>query len=167
MASRAKTWLWIVLGFFALCVLSLVVLAGAGFYFVSNHIAMRSMTSADALRTLDTARAQFKTDAPLIEVTPDERAHAVRPIADLPTSSVRPSNLYVLAWDPEKDRLARIALPFWMLRFGHRKIELADGAQDFSFDQLNLNVADLERIGPALLVDFRGTTGQRVLVWTQ
>src|SRR5581483_2552582 len=111
----------IVLSLFAICVISLVALAGAGLYFVSHHIAMRSMSSVEALRTLDAARAALKTDRPLIEIDPDEHAHLVKPIGDLPASSVKPADLHVLAWDPERDRLARVTLPLWMLRFGHRK----------------------------------------------
>ena len=46
------------------------------------------------------------------------------------------------------------------------KIRLGTGG-DLQFEQLKLTAEELERYGPSLLLDHRGGTGQRVLVWTQ
>lgn len=165
--ATAKTWLWILVAFLGLCVLGLVLLAGAGFYFVSQHIALQTTTGAEAVRTFESARAPFKTEQPIVEIDPLERAHLHRQLADLPTSPVKPTGLYVLAWDPDDGRLARIVLPFWVMRLGRQKIDFLNDAHDFNFDRLNLDVAELERIGPALLVDYRTPSGERVLIWTQ
>ena len=150
--AKARTWLWIFVALFGICVLSLCLVAGAGFYFVSKHIAMSKTTSAEALRRFDSERARFKADQPVIDIDNWERPREQRPISALPTSNVKPTDLYVLAWNPDDGRLARIALPFWMLRFGKQKMELLKD-EDFSFDRLNLDVKELERIGPALLVE--------------
>jgi hypothetical protein len=40
-------------------------------------------------------------------------------------------------------------------------------ANGFDFQRLNLDVDELERIGPALVFDFRNQDGVRVLLWTQ
>jgi hypothetical protein len=160
----AKTWVWVLLTIFGICVLALVATAGAGLYFVSHHIATTKATSSDAFRTFDTARSRFQTAPPLIEVDPLERAHEVRAISALPTSSVKPASICVLAWNPEDGRLARVTLPFWLLRFGKRRLDFID---EFDLDRLNLDVGELERIGPALILDYRTPTGERVLVWTQ
>ena len=128
---------------------------------------MQHTTSANALRSFDTARATFKTAEPIIEIDALERPHQHRPLTEMPTASVKPTNLYVLAWDPDDGRLARIALPFWVLRLGRQKIDLLNDAEDFNFERLNVDVAELERIGPALLVDYRTPSGKRVLIWTQ
>jgi hypothetical protein len=162
----AKHWLWIIAGFIAMCVLGLVLVAGAGVYFVSHHIGVQQTTSAAALRQLDDARARFKNADPLIEIDALERPHVVHPFSTLPSSATRPATLHVLAWDPDERRLARIALPFWVLRLGRRKMELLPDA-GVTFDELNLDVEELERIGPALVLDYRRPAGSRVLIWTQ
>ena len=164
--ATAKTWLWIILGFVGVCVLGLSVVAGAGVYFVSRHINVRETTSAGALQTFDAARATFKTPEPLIELDAFERPREVRHIADLPTSSVAPTDLHVLVWKASDNRLVNVSVPFWMLRLGKQKMDLGDQF-GFSVDRLHLNVADLERIGPALVLDYRPASGERVLIWTQ
>lgn len=165
--AKARTWLWILIAFFGVCVISLVLVAGAGLYFVSNHIAIRKTSSTEALRRFDSERARFKADRPIIEIDAWDRPHEPRAVAQMPTSKMKPGNLYVLAWDPDEGRLARIALPFWMLRLGRQKMDFLKDAHDFNFDRLNLDVRELERIGPALLLDYRRPSGERVLIWTQ
>jgi hypothetical protein len=59
-----------------------------------------------------------------------------------------------------------VSVPFWILRMGKQKMDFA-GRDGFNFDRLHLNVADLERIGPALILDYRPANGERVLIWTQ
>jgi hypothetical protein len=73
--------------------------------------------------------------------------------------------MHILAWDPDKARLARVSLPFWMLKLGRKKIDLTSG--DFDFQRLPLDIEQLQRVGPVLLFDYRPAGGQRVLVWTQ
>src|SRR5438034_674252 len=126
--ATAKTWLWIIGGFVTLCVLGLVLVAGAGVYFVSHHIAMQKTTSSNALRTFDAARAAFKSTSPLIEVDAMDHPRDLRALADLPTAATKATNLYILAWNPDRDRLVRFTLPFWLLRLGKRKIDFMDDA---------------------------------------
>ena len=46
-------------------------------------------------------------------------------------------------------------------------MRIAHGANGFDFERLNLDVDELERIGPALVFDFRNQDGARVLLWTR
>jgi hypothetical protein len=163
-----KTWLWIIGGFAALCVLGLVGLAGAGLYFVTRHIDTRTTTSSQALREFDDARERFQTTQPaLIEIDALDRAYATRALTALPTSPTKPDSLKLLAWDPSEDRLVRMDLPFWILRLGREKLDILQDGHDLDFEQLNLDFAELERIGPALVLDHRTSSGERVLIWTQ
>jgi hypothetical protein len=164
--ATAKTWLWIILGFVGVCVLGLSVVAGAGVYFVSKHVNIRATSSATALQTFDAARATFKSEQPLLEMDAFERPREVRHIADLPTSPVKPSDLHVLVWKASDNRLVNVSVPFWILRLGKQKMDFGD-SNGFNFDRLHLNPADLERIGPALVLDYRPASGERVLIWTQ
>ena len=143
--TTKKTWLWIIGGLLALGVFALILVAGVGMYFVSQHIDTERATAADALRAFDDARKPFKE--PLFEIERPERPDRVRlakPLKDLPTSPSKPRNLWILAWDPDDERLVKVALPLWMLKFGGRKIDVRTGADGFDFDHLNLDVEELE-----------------------
>jgi hypothetical protein len=165
MASR-KTWLWIILGGLGLCVMALFAIAGAGVYFVAQHFDTEPATGAEALRAFDDARARFKDAKPLFEIDERERPHLTRELSALPTSPSKPENLWIFAWDADEERTVKVSLPFWLLRLGRQKIDIGGGSLDF--DRLNIDVRELERVGPLLLFDHRNaTTGERVLVWTQ
>lgn len=162
-----RKWIWIFVIFFGLCVVALMAVAGAGVYFVANHIDMKSSSSTDAGRSFDEIKAGFKEQKPLFEIDSFERAKTARPIAEIPTSDVKPRNLWIQAWDPDEERLVKISLPFWLLRLGKRKVDFAGGGEGFDLDQLNIDVNELERIGPVVVIDFRSPRGERVLLWTQ
>lgn len=166
MASK-KTWIWIIVSIAGLCVVLLLAVAGAGIYFVSSHISSKHATNNDALQTFETARARFKDQRPLLEVDNLDRPRIPKPLSELPTSSTRPQDLCVLAWNPEDDRVVTVTLPFWLLKLGRRKMDVMHGDSGFDLDRLNLDVHELDRIGPALVLDMRGPMGQRVLVWTK
>jgi len=166
MASK-KTWLWIVLGVLGVGLVCLIVVAGAGVYFVASHIDSSKTSSAEALEAFDQARARFKDQPPLFELDRSENPRATRPIGDIPTSSIKPDALWILAWNPEEARTVRISVPFWMLRIGRRKIDIFNDSRDFNLQRLNIDVNELERVGPVLVFDYRSPTGERVLIWTQ
>jgi hypothetical protein len=165
MATR-KTWLWIILGGLGLCLMALFAVAGAGVYFVAQHFDTEPVSGADALRAFDNARDRFKDAKPLFELDDRERPRLTRQLSTLPTSSVKPEHLWILAWDPDEGRTVKISLPFWILRLGRQNIKIG-GGRDFDLERLNIDLRDLERVGPLLLLDQRSTSGERVLIWTQ
>lgn len=160
-----KTWIWVIVGIGFLGLLALFAVAGAGVYFVSRHIETKRATGADALRAFDDARARFRDQRPLVEVENRGRQPRTRDLSKVPSSSQRPEHLWILAWDPDDGRIVKISLPFWLLEMGRRQIDVnTDG---FDLKELDLDVKELRRIGPALVLDFRDTSGERVLIWTQ
>lgn len=164
---KRKTWIWIIVGVLAVCVLVMLAIAGAGVYFVASHIDTRVSSSTDANVEFDKARALLNNQKPLFELDSRERPRLTREIASLPTATAKPEYLWILAFDPDRQgRLVRINLPFWLLRLGRKKIQVMDRGE-FDLSRLNIDVADLERIGPQLLVDHRSNSGERVLVWTK
>jgi hypothetical protein len=163
MATK-RTWLLIIGGAVAFCVLALIVIAGAGMYFVSQHVSTERSTGADAIRAFETARKRYKE--PLFEIDRTEHLKIIRPLAEMPTSGDKPEYMWILAWDPDDERLVKLSLPFWLLKMGRRKIDIMQ-EEGFSLDRLNLDIHELERIGPALVVDYRTPSGERVLIWTQ
>jgi hypothetical protein len=169
MATR-RTWIWIIVACLGVIVIGLFAIAGAGVYFVASHIDTTRTSPADAMRRFDDVRATFKEQPPLFELDSNERPRLKRPIAEVPTSSVRTRQLEIMAWDADEERIVTVTVPFWLLRFGGRRIEFSDRGNRRSFDieDLQLNVEDLERIGPVLVFDYRASSnGERVLLWTQ
>ena len=167
MASR-KTWIWIIVGVAGTCVLLLIAVAGAGIYFVSNHVSSSHTTSTDAFQRFDTAKARFKDQKPLLEVDQSENPRVTKALSSFPTSTTRPTQLSVLVWDPDEERVVQVSLPFWLLKIGKKKVDVAaKGGSGFDFNRLNLDIDELERIGPMLILDMRGSAGERVLVWTK
>jgi hypothetical protein len=168
MSPTRKTWIWIIVGVLGVGLVALIVVAGAGVYFITSHVHQQRASSGDALRSFEQARAKFGDQKPLVEVDAgSDQAKVVRRLEDIPTSQTRPQTLAILAWDPDESRVVRVDLPFWLLRMGRRKIDLFNGNRNFDLDRLSIDVNDLDRIGPALVCDIRGREGQRVLVWTQ
>ena len=84
----------------------------------------------------------------------------------LPRSDRRPEYLWILVWNPDDGRLSKISLPFWVLRLGRQNIDIKHDS-GFDLDQLDLDVDQLERVGPKLIFDFRTSDGERVLIWTR
>ena len=165
MASR-RTWVWIILGVLGFCVFCLMAAAGAGVYFVSRHIKTERVTNADAIRAFDEIKARFP-GAPLYELDNTEQPRVVRPLTELPSANSKPEHLWLLAWDPDDERLVKLSLPFWVLAVGRQKMEVAGRGRDFDLERLKLDTRELERIGPKLVFDFRDRDGARVLLWTQ
>ena len=165
MAPSKRTWLWIVLAALGLCVIAVIAIAGAGLYFVSSHVSTRTSTTAEAFSAFDAARAPFKDLPPVYEVDDRERVKQARKIADLPDGKTRAQQMQVLVWDADRERLVKVSVPFWVLRMGHQKIDIANS--QFELERLQLDVKELERVGPLLLLDLRSRGGQRVLIWTQ
>ena len=165
MAVSRKTLIWIIVGVVGFGVVCLIALAGFGMYFVSHHVQARHATSAEAFGAFDEARAKFKDDKPVFEMDGAEHPRQLREWSAMPTSTSKTNDVWVLAWDPDRERLARVSIPFWILRLGRRNIDISTGG--FKFDRLEIDVNELQRVGPVLLFDFRTSSGERVLIWTQ
>jgi len=102
---------------------------------------------------------------PVYEIDDGERVKQVRKISELPDGKTRAQQMQVLVWDADRERLVKVSVPFWVLRMGHQKIDIANS--QFELERLQLDVKELERVGPLLLLDLRSRGGQRVLIWTQ
>jgi len=165
--ASGRTWLKIILVVVALGMLGMCAIAGAGVYFVSQHVNTASISAPDALRQFDDARAKFKDVRPLLEISATEEVTQLRPISEIPTAEVKATSLMVMAWDPTDERIVNFKIPLWVLGMGERKIDLGVGAESFDMRRLNINVKDLERIGPVLVLDLKSPGGDRALVWTQ
>ncbi|MBM3749605.1 MAG: hypothetical protein FJW21_00280 [Acidimicrobiia bacterium] len=161
------TWLKITLVVVGLGMLGMCAIAGAGVYFVSQHVNTSTVSAPDALRQFEDARAKLKDQRPLIDIDTNERVTHLRPVADIPTAPSPATTLVVMAWDPTDERIVNFRIPLWVLAMGERKVDLGVGAESFDMRRLNLDVKDLQRIGPALVLDLKSPSGDRALVWTE
>lgn len=167
MAVKVKTWVWVVIAIFVIGILGMIAIAGVGVYFFSQRIDTRAASTAEASRDFEEVRRRFENQKPLIEL--DERGRFRRANPDRPArgDAGAPENIFVLAFDPDDERIVRVSIPFWLLRMkmGGATIDLNGNKMDL--EDLKVRVEDLERYGPTLIIDHRETSGDRVLVWSQ
>ncbi|MEO7189805.1 MAG: hypothetical protein ABI051_01965 [Vicinamibacterales bacterium] len=166
MASR-RTWVWVVVGVLGTGLVTVIAVAGAGVYFVRSHVQSQSSTHADAITAFEQITSTFRGQKPLFELDETDQPRATRALADLPTASTTSRDLMVLSWDSDAQRLVKLALPLWVVRVGKHKMQFARDHRHLDLDRLNAELNEIERIGPALLMDVRDVDGTRVLVWTQ
>jgi hypothetical protein len=166
MAGRIKTWIWIIVSVVVICILGAVAVAGMGYYFFTKHFDTKVTSPASATVEFEQVKAQFTGHKPLIEL--DERGRFLRANPDRPSraDTRRPDQLYVLAFDPDDERIVKVTIPFWLLRLKARGTIDFNGGQ-LELEDLKLTVEDLEAFGPTLIVDHKSSGGERVLVWSQ
>jgi hypothetical protein len=165
MAGKVKTWVWVVVGIVAVCILGVIAMAAAGLWFVKSHINIQQTTTATATADFQTIRTQFANQRPLIEL--DDRGNFLHANTERPAGSVRPTSLNIMAYDSDDEKVVRMDLPFWMLRLKMRGTRFDVGGSNVDLAKLRITVEDLERYGPTLILDHKGSDGSRVLIWSQ
>ena len=157
-----KRWLWIVGGIFATLIFCCVALIGAGVYMFSRHVDARHVTQAQADSEFATIRARFKDQEPLLEIKKD-KVYAARLEERAGTyNGPLPTMLNVLAYDRTENKRVHLSIPLWLL---HMKGKMKLSGEDMGVERLELSVDDIERAGPALLID-HADGHARLLVWT-
>jgi hypothetical protein len=168
--KRTKGCLLIGLGvLLLLVVVGIAVIAGAGYLFSRQFsVETRQHTREDAWKEMDEVRARFGDRQPFI-VTDADRP-GLRPDAEPAAPGTAPSiqSLHAMAYDADDRELVRVTIPFWVLRLA------PDGKLSASNDALrglkgadHLTVAQLESLGPGLVIDEREKNGSRVIMWME
>ena len=78
-----------------------------------------------------------------------------------------PDQLRILAFDPSDGRMVQVSVPFWLLRMKSHNATIDLNGSRMDLEDLRLTIQDLERQGPALIVDHQAPDGDRVLVWSR
>jgi hypothetical protein len=165
MANKVPTWVWVLIGIVVVSGLGLVAVAGMGVYFVVRQVETQAASPAAAEQTFERARERFKDQKPLLELDDDDNIKATN--LDQPVGAVRKlETLSVMAWDSDDERIVHVEVPFWLLRFKEDPLDILSSS-GIHGQRIRITVADIERMGPRLLIDHRGRRGDRVLVWTQ
>ena len=161
MTKKQRTILLAILGVAGVLAMAVI---GTGIWIVRSFVQNESMNEADATRSFDDVRARFGDTGPVIALR-DGPVLLRRPPETQPAVTVK--TLHIMRWDIHRQRMSRIDLPFSLLRMrdGVFRLKAEPGATGLSFST-SLRVADIERYGPAMLVDDNMPDGGRVLVWS-
>ena len=154
----------IILGVVAGVVVICVVLVAGAAWFAMSAIHREDADEKTALGVFDGARAKFPGAKPLFEVRSDGPALT----RTLPASNGGSlHSLHILSWNADEQALLRADVPFALLRLKEGPIDLADGfAEGRSSRRMSIRVSEIERFGPALLLDHQDESGDRLLLWT-
>lgn len=167
MMARKRTWIWVVVGAIGLVVLAFIAFAAAMTYLVVRDLDIRDSSAVSASTEFERVRQRFAGQEPLIMVDDIDaaRPRITKRAVGAPAAR-KPETLHILAFDPDDEKLVRLHLPFWLLRFGNQgRIQIGRGTVEV--EKLGLTVGDLERHGPGLVLDHQGKDGERVLLWME
>jgi hypothetical protein len=148
-------------------VLALTVMVG----FVLRHRDATPVTVTAAQAELDRLRAQFAGQTALV----DMQARSSRSPAT--AASGRPLRAFhTVIFDRRGgDRLVEVSVPFWLGRTYARddgsfawlgELTFLDDTE-FDPEPLRLSIAEIERHGPGLLVDYRHPGGGQFVAWVE
>jgi hypothetical protein len=167
MAGKVKAWVWVVLAVVVIGILGVIAMAGVGLYFFSQHVETRSASPVKAAQAFEQVKIRFGGQKPLIEL--DSHGRYLRSNTDRtpPANAKSPDSINVLAFDPDKGRIVRLSIPFWLVRMKMQGATIDLNGRHFNLEDLRLTADDLERFGPTLILDHQNPSGERVLVWSQ
>jgi hypothetical protein len=143
-------------------ILLAIVGLGSAVWLFMRSFDLEQADEPTASQQFDEIRGRFAGVTPVLAIR-DERPVVTRRPSNQGTGA-RLTTLHVLAWDSDDHGLARIDLPFWLLRLKPGPIEISSDRWDDT--ELNMTVEELERYGPTLVLDHTGEDGERVIVWT-
>lgn len=164
----AKKWIPIVAGIAIFVVVVGVGAVGGLIYLVTRQVNVQTVSSAvDGQQEFERMVASFAGQKPFIELSAEtDQPSAVH--HELATGKPGAlSTLHLRIWIPREKKLARIDLPFWLMRLtGNNPIKIHTDHD--SFDRLSLQVTpeEIDRRGPGLLLNHTARGGERILVWT-
>ena len=144
-------------------ILLAIVGLGSAVWLFMRSVEVGKADTASASQEFDQIRRRFAGVTPVLGIENKRPVVGRRP--PVQGTGTRLTTLHVLAWDPDDNGLARIDVPFWLVRLKSGPIEIASNR--IGDTDLGITVEELERYGPTLVLDHEGEDGERVLVWTE
>jgi hypothetical protein len=158
-----RTWVKATLGVAAVIAVAMAALGGTAAYFVLRHMETRVGGEAEAVKAIEAVKTRFGERKPLVELV-DPRRGDIRINRASEPSAAAVDTVHVINWKGETGELSRTDVPVWLMRFSTVNIASQLGLAPASF---RLTVADVERYGPGILVDFASPGSSRTLVWVE
>ncbi|HUE88642.1 MAG TPA: hypothetical protein VMO26_21405 [Vicinamibacterales bacterium] len=165
--SKRRNWPWILFGVAVVIVVIGIAAIVATTAWVQQNLTVQDSTDVDAEREFDAVRARFAGRPPLLELRNGRPVYTGGQPPEPEASPPRLDRLNVLVWDPDDQRLASFAMPFWFLRLKSGPIEFSAYASGMDNEGVELRPEDIEKFGPGIVIDTTSPSGERVLVWTQ
>jgi hypothetical protein len=133
---------------------------------VQQNVQVDTLSEGEADQEFVRVRTSFAGRAPLLEMRegrPQFSAEKDRPSTAAPAAV---ETLNVLAWDPREEHLARVSVPFWVVRMKSGPFRLNAYASGLD-DRVDLRIEDIEKYGHGIILDTETRSGGRVLLWTR
>jgi hypothetical protein len=162
-----KKWVPIVVG-----IVIFVALVGAGLmgglvFFVTRHAKVETVSAEAGQAEFDRLVARMAGQKPFLELpAPDSDGLPIvhRELETHDTGSI--STVHIRVWSPAKKTIARIDLPFWLMRLGGNK-PFTVNAGPLNDVTLHVTPEEIDRRGPGLIVLWTTSREARLLVWTE
>jgi hypothetical protein len=165
MATRK--WIPIVVGIVIFVVLIGIGLIGSLAYIVSRQVKVQTLTAEEGRAEFDRLVDRMAGQKPFIELpAPGSDAAPIvhRELETHDTGSV--STIHIRVWSPADRKLARVDLPFWLMRLGGSR-PFTVNAGPMSDVTLHVTAEEIDRRGPGLIVLWTSPRDNRLLVWTE
>jgi hypothetical protein len=163
-----RTWVWVTIAVLGVLAVGCFTVIGTGIYMVSRQIEVTETSEQAAVDEMQQVRARFEGQAPFLAL--DERGRLSdaelkrRAAVESPRA---PETLRVMIWDQDENRIMRVSIPFWLMRFSGSGYDLDLGEDGkVRVGKVRVNPKDLERAGPGLVMDHQ-EDGSRTPLWTE
>lgn len=165
--KKKKTWLWVVLGIFIFFGVLFVggILVAVSFFRQSLDIT-ENITRTDAMPEFDAIYAKFPGQQPLIQLV-DGHPQLIAERASQAPSGKPLTTLHVIAFSDREEHVARLSIPFWLLRMKSGPIRLSAYQQGWDDRGVSFRIDDIEKHGPGIIVDVKERPEGRMLVWAE
>jgi hypothetical protein len=164
--TRRRRWPFVVLGIAIVLVFLGIGAVIATVAWFQENMEVASSSSSDAETEFAAVRQKFPGREPLMELHDGvPRFTKARNEPSPSRSSLQTLN--VLVWDPDEEKVFRVALPFWLMRLKSDPIRFSAYASGFDDEAVVLRPEDLEKYGPGIILDSTTREGERILFWTQ
>jgi hypothetical protein len=160
-----RRWVWILLGLLLFGVISCAGVVGGGIWWASRNFSVREVARADVDREFARLRTRFKDQKPILDSRNGSIAVDRLEARAAAYTGPPPKNLCLLVWTEEQPEAVQLCLPFWLLKMKSGrglKFDVPHGDER----RLELSAEELERAGPALLLD-EERSRSRLIVWTE
>jgi hypothetical protein len=160
-----RRWVWIVLGILLFGMISCAGIVGGGIWWASRNFSVREVAKKDVDREFARLRTRFKDQKPILDARHGGVAMDRLEARAAAYSGPPPKNLCLLVWTEEQPEAVQLCLPFWLLKMKSGrglKFDVPHGEER----RLELSAEELERAGPALLLD-EERARSRLIVWTE
>lgn len=130
-----------------------------------SAVDIERVSAPEALRRFEKIRATFAGRHPLLLL--DEGGNVIRREEPMGGAVRVIHRLSAVAYQPNQERLITAEVPFWLFKIKGPAAQLALRDTGFDLGRLRITAADLQRHGPALVIDQVRANGDRLLVWTE